>query len=120
MKQQFKNGAKSTLASSITNVATSLAVQSGHGARFPAIASPQYFRVVLERATTGEKEYVKVTARSTDTFTTIVRAEEGSSALTFSAGDYVELRPTAAVFTDFFAEFVDDTYLAALYLGRTP
>ena len=39
----FTNNAATTLASGITNVATSLTVASGQGTLFPNPTSPQYF-----------------------------------------------------------------------------
>lgn len=93
MAQLFTNNATSTLAADITNSATSLTVASGHGARFPSPTGDDYFLVTLEK-TDGTREIVKVTARSTDTFT-IVRAQEGTTGTAFTAGDVVELRVTA-------------------------
>jgi hypothetical protein len=94
--QLFANNAKSTLDSSITNVATSLSVVAGHGARFPTITGSDYFLATLCQISGGAEvnfEIVKVTARSTDTFT-IVRAQEGTTGLAYNAGDKVELRLT--------------------------
>ena len=95
----YANRAFSTLASSITNVATSLSVAAGQGARFPAITAPDYFYATLDD-NAGNVEIVKVTARSTDTFT-IVRAQDGTSALAFNAGAGVELRVVKAMLDDF-------------------
>jgi hypothetical protein len=47
----------------------------------------------------GNIEIVRVTARATDSFT-IVRAQEGTAARSFSAGDRVELRLTAGAIAD--------------------
>ena len=94
--QLFTNNAASVLASSLTAIATSLSVTAGHGARFPTITGSDYFLATLcQMSLTGEVnfEVVKVTARSTDTFT-IVRAQEGTTALAYNAGDKVELRLT--------------------------
>jgi hypothetical protein len=94
--QLFANNAVSLLASSITNVATSLTVTTGHGARFPTITGSDYFLATLCQVSGGAEvnfEVVKVTARSTDTFT-IVRAQEGTTGLAYNAGDKVELRLT--------------------------
>jgi len=92
----FTNNASTTLASGITNVATSLTVSTGTGALFPSPTSVDYFLCTLENASGTTREIVKVTARSTDTFT-IVRAQEGTTAEAFSAADKVELRLTAGV-----------------------
>jgi hypothetical protein len=90
----FTNNASTTLASSITNVATSLTVASGAGALFPNPTSLDYFLVTLQGVSGTPIEIVKCTARSTDTLT-IVRAQEGTTASAFSASDKVELRITA-------------------------
>lgn len=92
----FTNNASTTLASSITNVATSLTVASGQGALFPNPTSPDYFLCTLQGVSGTPIEIVQVTARSTDTFT-IVRAQEGTTASAFNGGDKVELRLTAGV-----------------------
>lgn len=94
MTIKFTNNATTTLASGITNVATSLTVASGAGALFPTLSGSDVFYATLANAT-GTVEIVKVTARSTDTFT-IVRGQDGTTAVAWNAGDKVELRPTAA------------------------
>lgn len=98
----YANRATSTLASSITNSATSLSVAAGQGARFPAITAPDYFYATLDDGF-GSVEIIKVTARSTDTFT-VVRAQDGTSALAFNAGATVELRVVKAMLDDFKAD----------------
>lgn len=90
----FANNATSTLASGITNVATSLTVAGGTGALFPTLSGGNVFYATLVDAS-NNIEIVKVTARSTDTFT-IVRAQEGTTGRAFSTGHKVELRLTAA------------------------
>lgn len=100
MGVQVANNAFSTLFSALTSVATTMTVASGHGARFPSasVASGNYFYVTLIKSS-GVTEIVKVTDRSTDTFT-IVRSQDGTTATTFTAGDRVELRPVAALFNE--------------------
>ena len=93
-KALFTNNASTTLASNITNIATSLTVATGQGSLFPSPTGTDYFMCTLQGASGTPIEIVKVTARSTDTFT-IVRAQEGTSASGFSTGDIVELRITA-------------------------
>jgi len=96
---RFSNNAVSNLAANLTNVATSLSVTSGDGAKFPALSAGQYFMATIVKAD-GSTEVVKVTARSTDTLT-IARAAEpvagASTAYAFSAGDRIEARLTAGV-----------------------
>ena len=93
---QFTNFAATTLASGINSVVTSLTVATGTGALFPTLVGAQYFYCVLADAATGTtREVIKVTARSTDTFT-ITRAQDGTTGQTYITGDKVELRLTAA------------------------
>jgi len=87
-RELYTNFAESTLASAITSGATSLSVASGDGAKFPSPGSGQIFWAVLEEGTT--REVVKVTARSTDTFT-VVRGQQGTTASAFGAGAKVRL-----------------------------
>jgi len=94
----FTNNAATTLLSSITSVATSLTVASGTGVLFPALSGSQYFWCTLAN-NSGTVEIVKVTARSTDTFT-ITRAQDNTSAVAWNAGDKVELRLVAAALND--------------------
>lgn len=96
----FTNNAATTLASGITSIATSLTVATSTGGLFPSPTAGQYFYATLQNTTGTVIEIVKVTARTTDTFT-IVRAQDGTTASAFSAGDKVELRCTAADLTNF-------------------
>jgi hypothetical protein len=89
------NNAYSTLAGSITAIATTLAVQAGHGARFPNPTGGDWFMLTLQDAS-NNIEVVKVTARSTDTLT-IERAQEGTSARAWASADVVECRFTAGI-----------------------
>ena len=91
MTQKFTNNATSKLATSVTAGATSFDVTAGDGALFPSLAGSDFFIATLVSSTA--REIVKVTARATDTFT-IVRAQEGTTAASFAAGDTVELRLT--------------------------
>lgn len=126
--QLFANNAASVLASSLTSVATSLTVTTGHGARFPSPSGGDYFLATLcQQGSAGEInfEIVKVTARSTDSFT-IVRAQESTTALAYNAGDKFELRLTKGTMETLQSSFVSldgykvDTSIAAapLQLAR--
>lgn len=84
----FENNAKSVLASAITDTATSLTLSSGTGALFPNPGVDQLFTLTLTDAATGEiYEIMHCTARTGDVCT-VVRAQEGTTALNWSAGDY--------------------------------
>ena len=88
----FANNAKSTLASGITNIQTTLITQPGEGALFPSPGAGQHFPVTLVDAS-GKKEVAYCTSRSSDTFT-ILRAHEGTTGRAFASADAVELRWT--------------------------
>lgn len=88
----FKNNASSTLDTAISASDLGLAVAYGDGTEFPAVGVSEYFYMTIE-ATDGTYEVVKVTARSGDSMT-IVRAQEGTTALAFTAGARCEIRMT--------------------------
>ena len=116
--QNYKlaNNAKSTLASGILAGATSMTCASGEGARFPS--TYPYF-LTLEKTVAGvitKREIVKVTNRSTDTFT-IVRSAgycpasatataQTNTAYAFDAGDVISLRLIAENIDDLNPELV--------------
>ena len=102
---QFTNNAATTLASGILAGDLSLTVAAGTGNLFPTLTGSQYFMCTLQNTAGTVIEIVKVTARSTDTFT-IVRAQEGTSASAFSSGDKVELRLTAGEINNLFSGIV--------------
>lgn len=97
MTALFKNNAFSTLDGGISDSATSIALSSGDGAKFPAPTGAEYFYATLID-TSNNLEIVKCTTRSTDTLT-VTRAQEGTTARAYSAGDRIELRLTAAGIT---------------------
>jgi hypothetical protein len=95
MTIKFTNNAETLLStSSLADDDTSVAVDDG--SVFPALSSGEFFYATLIRADAlTTREIVKVTARSGNTLT-IVRAQDNTSALTFSADDLIELRIVAA------------------------
>jgi len=98
MTVKFTNNASTTVATGINTSATSLTVASASA--FPQLAgADDYCYLTIQQATGTGREVVKATALSTNTFT-ITRAQDGTSAGTWSAGDIVELRMTAALLTD--------------------
>ena len=103
---KLSNNAFGTLAASITSSATSITLTTGHGARFPSLGAGDYFYATLID-TSNNLEIVKCTARSTDVLT-VTRAQEGTTARAYSAGDRIEIRLTAQTFSD----VVDVTALA--------
>jgi hypothetical protein len=98
MAAKVTNNAYGTLSASITNTATTLTLNSGEGARFPALGAGDYFYATLVD-TSNNLEIVKVTARSVDSMT-IVRAQDGTTAKSYALNDRLELRPVAALFNE--------------------
>jgi len=96
----FANNASSALAAPITNVATSVTLSAGTGALFPnpSVGPPQQqFGLTFNDAATGLlTEICYCTARSGDTLT-IVRAQEGTVALSWLAGDLAANLVTAGM-----------------------
>lgn len=118
MALKLKNNAVSRLASSITAASTSLSLTPGDGALFPALSAGDYFPATIVRASDNAIEIVKVTARATDVLT-VTRAQEGTTALAFSAGDRIELRMTAQTFLDQ-ATYTINTVLSSPAFTGTP
>lgn len=89
---------KATVSAQFTAAATSLTVQSGHGAHLGTTP----FRAVLWNSTdyadpadaywNGQAELIECTARSTDTLSTIERAIEGTAAIASTAGKTYKLQ----------------------------
>ncbi|HHR0801797.1 gp53-like domain-containing protein [Enterobacter roggenkampii] len=90
------NNAQSVLAAGISASATSLTLNTGTGALFPApVSGTSFFKLTLIDAATGQlTEIVHVTARTGDTLT-IDRAQEGTLARAWSANDIVANMMTA-------------------------
>jgi hypothetical protein len=114
-----KNNAAGTLASGITNSQTSLTLTATHGARFPTLGASDYFYSTLADPS-NNLEVVKVTARAGDVLT-VVRGQDGTTGLAYSAGDRFELRPCNAMLEALDQEAIDaviasgtDTYTGNL------
>lgn len=83
----FANNASSTLAGPISSSALTANLASGTGALFPSPSGGNYFVGTFTDAATGLiNEIVQVTGVSADTIT-IVRAQEGTIAKSWLAGD---------------------------------
>lgn len=90
MKELFRNTVYGVLAAGINASAVSAQLVAGHGARFGTIGADEFIRGNIITSG-GDKEAVIITARSTDTLT-IARAQDGSTGLSFLAGDRIECR----------------------------
>ena len=92
MSVLFANGVRTSLTASVGTGDTSIAVGAATG--MPAAGGGDYFMLRLTNVNTMAYEIVKVTGLSGTTLT-VLRAQEGTTALAFVAGDRVELRLTA-------------------------
>jgi hypothetical protein len=99
MPALFSNNASATLASSITTTNTAITVSTGMGAVFPTLVAGNFFYATLTNSS-NTLEIVRVTGRASDVLT-VVRAQDGTNASAYDAGDKIELRITAAVLTNF-------------------
>lgn len=95
----LKNFASSTLASSITDSDTEITIQGGDASKFPSPSGGDWAPVVVVDAE-GNREIMKCTARASAVLT-VVRGQEGTSALAWDAGDRIDVRATTAVYDQF-------------------
>jgi len=108
MSALFKNNATALLAASISTSGTTLVLAAGTGINFPVLTGSDFFYGTIYDSA-GNYEIVKVTARAADSLT-VVRAQEGTTALAFSSGDAFAQRVTAASLNDFAQKSVDQTF----------
>lgn len=102
--QVFANAARGSLNAAITDVATSITLKSGHGAVFPVAnlganpltSSGNWFKAVLQDEGGIEIVYVRTHGSNSDTFTSVMRGQEGTTARAFAANAAFGLRMTAA------------------------
>ena len=107
MSVLFSNNAATTLSAGVGDSATSITVTDG--SVFPSLSGSEYFYLTLEVDSDPDlKEIVKCTARSGNTLT-ITRAQDGTSARSFSTADKAELRLTAAGLNDVATQADTDT-----------
>lgn len=101
MPALFSNNASAKLASDAAAWHTTLALEPGKGALFPRpdTALGEWFTATLAAAD-GSLEIVRVTARQGDSLT-VERGREATVPSTFTAGDRLELRPTAGGLSGF-------------------
>ena len=97
----LKNNVSSTLATPISASDTGMVVVDED--QFPTLAAGEYFYATL-MSPAGTTEIVKVTARVANAMT-IVRAQDGTSAASFTSGALVEMRVTAASMLDAASEY---------------
>lgn len=90
------NNASALLANPIVPGDLTIIVEAGQGAQFPVIApgSEDTFYLTIEDRRIGAREVVLATGRTADSFT-VVRAQDGTTALTFDSGVNVSNRITS-------------------------
>lgn len=96
---RFSNRASALITATVASTATTITLETGGGAKFPALASGDRFRATLVAAT-GESEFVDGVGVVGDVVT-IERAKEGTAAQTFPSGSRFELRATAGMLESF-------------------
>ena len=102
----FSNNAATTLAAGVSSSATSLTVNNG--ASFPDVSSASDHSYITLEDIDSNREVVKLTNRSGNTLT-VVRAQDGTTARSFTIGDKVELRITAILLNEVAAQADTDT-----------
>jgi hypothetical protein len=94
----FANNAASTVAVILNTLDTTLTIAAATGDRFPdPVQYSEEFVLTLKNNDTGEIEIVNCTERSGDVLQ-LLRAREGTVALTFPVGAIVAHSMTAAMF----------------------
>lgn len=96
MKLKLTNNAETMLAGAIGATDTTVLLTPGTGALFPALSAGEFFPLTMTKTSGGTpaREIVYVTARSGDTCT-VLRGQEGTTATSFSSGDYAGCHLTA-------------------------
>ena len=114
----YSNNASTTLASGISNSATTIVVATGTGSLFPTISSvDDYFNVTLADSA-KHIEIVTVTARTGDTFT-VMRGMENTTARAWLASDTLELRITKGLLDQLKLDATKDSALDALVVHNS-
>ena len=114
----FANRAQSTVAGPISSTATTLYLAAGTGAAFPLPTNVgDYFCGTFnDQLTQTRTEIVHVTARSGDTLT-LQRAQEGTVAQAWSAGDLFGNLVPAGSLTSFVQAGTGPASTSILYIG---
>lgn len=96
----FANNIDTTLASSISSSATTITLSSG--TNLPVLTAGQTFVVTLNDAATQQVFEVMYATAISGTTLTVSRAQEGTTAQAWAAGDYVFSGPTAGQMRAFY------------------
>lgn len=117
MGLKFANNAKTTIASPPSPALTGLSFTVADGSKFPTLSGGDYFYGTREDSL-GNKEIVKITGRSGATMTVDAagRGVDGTTALTWAAGDSFELRMTNIALSEILSVITDPEITALLGL----
>lgn len=117
MTALFADNATSVLVGVYNAAATSFTVNAGDGALFPQPGTNTYFMAVIEDRTQSPiaREIVKVTGRLGDVMT-VTRAQEGTTALAWTAGVVFANRVTAGSLTSLRTDAIAGQH----YYGSAP
>ena len=91
----FANDAVTTLAAPVLTTDTAINVSAGTGSLFPSPGASQQFALTLQDAATGAIKEICYCTNVTGDVLTVVRAQEGTAAHAFAAGDYASNYLTA-------------------------
>lgn len=108
MAIKAENNAYSYLAAPLSSGGLSLSVNSGTGSLFPSISTNEYFYATITESSL--MEIVKVTARSSDTFT-ITRAQDGTTAQAFTTAARIEQRWNKAQVFELISDYANNGVL---------
>jgi len=103
---KLTNNAATLIPSAVSSTQTALTVSTGSGVLFPTLGAGDYFYATIQDVN-NHFEIVKVTARTDDAMT-IVRAQEGTLAISFPANSRFELRVTVE---NMLSKFTDLNFL---------
>ncbi len=126
MPQQFANSARSRLAASLSDSATSLVVEAASADLFPIAnvntgavpSSNDWFKAVLQDSSgLIEIVYVRTRAFGSGVCSNVIRGQEGTTALAFPAGTVIGLRLTAADLAAATEVYVPPAGLISLWYG---
>jgi len=101
----YANLAETTLLADVSASSNGLTLMTGSGVKFPVCAfDGYYYIVVFKKGLLNEynHEVMKVTSHAANSdFLSVERGQDGTQALTFQRGDFVQLRMTRANYNQF-------------------
>lgn len=105
---KLSNNAVSKFAGAVSKTQTVISITPGDGNKFPVLTpgGGEWFPLVAVKSN-AQREIMRCISRSNDLLT-VSRAQEGTQALSFVAGEIVELRLTAGALSSFMAELESD------------